>query len=219
MNEFANPYSVERKDAAEMLGISLRTLDRYIRSGKFDFRKIDRKVMLNRAELGDLTRKYDILKASENIIHKNIPYTQERKIKRSIISGDAEESGRVESGRVESERIFQKLYTDILKEMKEQQKRLEGANYRVGQLEAELKNTIPLLEYRTETALQEEKSRQLMEQLKKEEQEIRNIKLTRQEETRRMSHALRMERLNKIAYAIVLCVIVALQPIIWMMVK
>lgn len=198
-----------------MLGISLRTLDRYIKSGKCDFRRIDRRVVLNRDDLEFLTGKGDRLKSSENVARENLTQQMESvQMKPSRI-----ESSRQESDRRESEPIFQKLYTDLIREMKEQQKRLEGANYRVGQLEAELKNTVPLLEYQTETTRQKEREHQMMERLKKEEQETCNVKLVRQEEARRMNYALRIERMNKIAYAIVLCIIVALQPIIWMMVR
>lgn len=45
-------------------------------------------------------------------------------------------------------KIYKNLYEKTLAELKIKQERLEGATYRVGQLEAQLQNTVPLLTYR-----------------------------------------------------------------------
>jgi hypothetical protein len=45
------------------------------------------------------------------------------------------------------EGVYKKLFEEQQEELKTKQERLEGANYRVGQLEAMLKEAIPLLEH------------------------------------------------------------------------
>lgn len=47
-------YNVTRESAAQMLGISTRTIDRYIRGGKLSYKKVANKVLLERGEVNEL---------------------------------------------------------------------------------------------------------------------------------------------------------------------
>ena len=44
-------YTVTRNQAASLLGVSTRTIDRYVKSGKLSYKKIANKVILNEEEL------------------------------------------------------------------------------------------------------------------------------------------------------------------------
>jgi excisionase family DNA binding protein len=44
-------YNITRESAAQVLGISTRTIDRYIRSGKLSYKKVANKVLLERNEI------------------------------------------------------------------------------------------------------------------------------------------------------------------------
>ena len=46
--------------------------------------------------------------------------------------------------------LFKALYEGVKEELSEKQERLEIANYRVGQLETQVRNSIPMLEYHRE---------------------------------------------------------------------
>lgn len=61
--------------------------------------------------------------------------------------------------------IYKQLYAETSLELKNKQERLEGATYRVGQLEAQIKNTVPLLSYRQK----EDKVIQLEDDIKKQQ--------------------------------------------------
>jgi len=44
----AKTYNVTRESAAQVLGISTRTIDRYVKSGKLSYKKVANKVFLEK---------------------------------------------------------------------------------------------------------------------------------------------------------------------------
>jgi hypothetical protein len=105
-----------------------------------------------------------------------------------------------------SGKIYQKLYEELKQELKIKQERLEGANYRVGQLEAQLEiqknETVPLLEYKKILQLEEAKVEKAQEALGIVEGKLKTF------QTR-----LKEERLNKNIYLLVLFILLLLQPL------
>lgn len=121
-------FDLSRKEASGMLKVSTRTLDRYIKSKKLSSKNIAGRIMLNRDEVFNIKKgrpHRKIKKINESYIQKEQPTKKE----------DTEE------------KIYQKLYEEMRIEMKVFQQRLEGANYRVGQLESQVKSSVPLLEH------------------------------------------------------------------------
>lgn len=54
-------YNISREEASELLNISTRTLDRYIRRGKLSYRKVANRVLLAREELDKLKDEIDVI--------------------------------------------------------------------------------------------------------------------------------------------------------------
>jgi len=81
-------------------------------------------------------------------------------------------------------------------------KRLEGANYRVGQLEAELKGSVPLLEYQAHQQKLLETSDDIKTRLERTKQEYKE-----------MFQKYQIEKYNKFIYLSILFVLLALQPL------
>ena len=54
-------YSVTRQQAADMLGVSTRSIDRYVKGGKLSYKKIANKVLLAREEVTELQSDYNLL--------------------------------------------------------------------------------------------------------------------------------------------------------------
>lgn len=59
-------YSIGREDAAAQLGMSTRTIDRYIRKGKIRSRKVGKLVMLHKDDVdvllnGGIQKDYEII--------------------------------------------------------------------------------------------------------------------------------------------------------------
>ena len=113
------------------------------------------------------------------------------------------ETRKKSSGRKSS--AYKKLYEELQVEIKEKQGRLEVANYRVGQLENQLRNSIPLLQYHRES--QEKKAKEL--KYKKEITQKDSLLQSLKKE-------LRNEQLVKKVFAFLCFLIMALQPL-WLL--
>lgn len=50
-----------REQAAKVLGVSTRTIDRYVKSGKLSYRKVANKVLLSREEIQEMKKDFDAL--------------------------------------------------------------------------------------------------------------------------------------------------------------
>lgn len=51
-------YTVTRERAAEVLGVSTRTIDRYVKSGKLSYKKVANKVLLAKEEVSQLQKDF-----------------------------------------------------------------------------------------------------------------------------------------------------------------
>ena len=105
-----------------------------------------------------------------------------------------------------SEGIYQKLYEELKEEHKHNQKRIEAANYKVGQLCAQIESMVPLLEYR-----KQKEGFHRLELGMKTQIEKREIQLKK---ARRL---LQSEQMNKWIFAILALTLIALQPVIWLL--
>jgi len=126
-------FDLSRKEAAEILKVSTRTLDRYIKSKKVSHKNVAGRVVLNRDEIEGMNKsrshrkvKRNTTKNKKQVFEIETPYKKEE---------NAEE------------KVYQKLYEEQRIEVKLFQQRLEGANYRVGQLESQVKASVPLLDH------------------------------------------------------------------------
>lgn len=105
-----------------------------------------------------------------------------------------------------SEGIYQKLYEELKEEHKHNQKRIEAANYRVGQLEAQVKSMVPLLEYRKQK-----------EGFRKLEVGLKTMVEKREIQLKKARRLLQSEQMNKWVFAILALVLIVLQPVIWLL--
>jgi len=101
-------------------------------------------------------------------------------------------------------KIYKKLYTETLADLKLKQERLEGATYRVGQLEAQIKHSVPLLTYRQK----EEEVIHLSEIQKKETIKQKNKINNLEKEKREM-------QIMKNFYLLALFVVLVLTPLVF----
>lgn len=148
MSSQKNSYTITRDEAAEKLGISTRTLDRYVKRGKIKNRVDGRNVFFDPKEVSEFAK----------VLAEKLKKLEKQKIKNpKVKSGEAtaEPVNHVENH--PEEKIYEKLYHEAAVELKTKQEKLEAASFRVGQLEAQLKNSVPLLEWKQkEEVLQQE---------------------------------------------------------------
>lgn len=214
-------FTLSRQEAADLLAVSTRTLDRYIRSKKLSARKKGGSILLSEEEVNNLkvSQFQNMHGASPEVegrAHRHIDSVAARQ---NATIFDAE-TGTIEenpvatvapaakavAGKGVREQVFEELYDLSRREVREYHNKLEAANYRLGQMEMQLKHSVPLLDYHAK------------EEVLKQQDEIIQGKVKRQEETLTvMEHELKSERLNKNIYVGLLFGLLALQPLLWLL--
>lgn len=224
MNVQIPKFTITRKQAADLLDVSTRTIDRYIRNKKLSARKKGGNILLSEEELNNL--KVSLFQnmhgASPDVpgrAHRHVDGVAARETQAifDAETGEIEETIQsvetvekpipVESGamtqRSEREKVFEELYDLSRREVREYHNKLEAANYRLGQIETQMKHSVPLLEYHEK------------EELIREQANLIEGKLKRQEESvQMMEQELKAERLNKNIYIGLLFGLMALTPVV-----
>jgi predicted site-specific integrase-resolvase len=136
-------FDLSRKEASEILNVSTRTLDRYITKKVLPTKNIAGRIFLNRDDIIEF--------AKQKRKHKGIARRPQSKSQPVYVHQvEPEESTRDQDVDIISateEKVYKKLYEELRSDLQSFQQRLEGANYRVGQLESELKASVPLLDH------------------------------------------------------------------------
>ncbi len=136
-------YTVTREEAADLLGVSTRTLDRYTKRGKLRAKSsAGRSILIHEKDLEKLTKTLAPKKPNPERSPK-APKQNPSKQAKAFTAETVE----VATEHVE-EKVFRDLYEDANKDLKQKQEKLEAASFRVGQLEAQLKTSVPLLEHK-----------------------------------------------------------------------
>lgn len=215
-------FTISRKDAADLLDVSTRTIDRYIRNKKLTARKKGGNIMLNDEELENLkVSKFQNMHGASpkgpGRVHRHVDGTGANEfVNETILDAD---TGEIEERRTAQaltkanetnarEQVFEELYDLSRREIREYHNKLEAANYRLGQLETQMKHSVPLLDY-------QEQAESLREQ-----EELVNGKLKHQVDTiDSLEQELKGERLNKNIYIGLLFGLLALQPLLWLLLQ
>ena len=155
-------YKTSRKDAARMLKVSVRTLDRYIDKRIIPSKNIAGRILLNEEDVLNFNKQNRPHKGLQRPAKPAQVPANAIRIDRLNEESHAEAHAQTETGETPNnngqladndfietieDRIYRKLYEELKDDVKSFQARLEGANYRVGQLESDLKASVPLVEH------------------------------------------------------------------------
>ena len=133
-------FTIEREDGASMLGISTRTLDRYIRAGKIRAKKRGKKVFLHTEDVMKL-KDGDAETTSASSYH-----TSEESVALEPMAQFVTKPLIVS---------YKELYEESKSLLTRKDELIQDLSYRLGNVETELKNSIPMLEYKKATFLLE----------------------------------------------------------------
>lgn len=207
-------YSLTRKEASEILEISMRTLDRYIHKGDLSSRKRGGNVLLNEDEVNNFrVVKFQTLHGRSpdgpGRVHRHVNNAGSR----TIIDAD---TGEVENKPAEEalapknarDAVFEELYQDTLRELRTKQTQLEAAQYKLGKLEVQIEHAVPLLDFQSQTENLKEKEKKAAERLKNQQESIEVLE-----------EELKAEKINKNVYVGLLFGLLALQPLIWLLLQ
>lgn len=148
-------YTVTRTQAAALLWVSTRTIDRYVKSGRLSYKKIANKVILNEEELKILQNEFSSLRqeiSTELIWDKN---TISVKPVKDITTID------------EKLDKFYLIFQEKDKQIDEKNKIIFMLQQRIGELEAKIQTMIALPDYNKEKQQAIEEKRILEEKLAK----------------------------------------------------
>lgn len=157
----AKMYTITRESAAKSLGISTRTIDRYIRNGKLSYKKVANKVLLEKEEVASLQNDFSAL---------------HQEVWSEVISSSSNSASWLVSSNPELEAIIDQKIEKFFLVFKEKDKILEEKNkiifvlqQRIGELESDLKHMVALPDYtkeKQEAILEKQKLEEKITQLK-----------------------------------------------------
>lgn len=209
MMSMQKAYNLSRESASRLLKVSIRTLDRYIRSKKVSTRIVDGRIWLSKEEIEafKLGRPGVIRVDSGHMSTDGVSMDDgvDNVDNVEVFSQDNVQTMSGKRGgtrRSNHEEAYKNLYDELKKELEEKQGRLEIANYRVGQLEAQVKSSIPMLEYHRERY-----------EIKKAEDELKGKINESENLIKRLSLSIKYEKFSKRIFLIILLIILALQPL------
>lgn len=204
-------YNVDRKTASKILKVSVRTLDRYLKSKKLSSQVVDGRIWLEKGEL----ERYKLEKERPVYVDSVGLSTPTLSTDDDMDSADRVElitqdsvdtlssSPRKKSRK--SGQLYKKLFDELKEELREKQERLEIANYRVGQLEAQVRNSVPMLEFHRENYKRSLKEEELNKKLEESAGMIKKV-----------TAQIKYLRMSKRLYIALLLIIIALQPL-WLL--
>jgi excisionase family DNA binding protein len=192
---------VDRDEASKILKVSTRTVDRYIRKMRFKTRKDGRRVLIKRDDVDKIIQEhigqYVDIKLDSRKPVEDSPAVQVKDVKIEA-KKNPEKSERDEG-------VYKGLYVEAKNELKEKQERLDAATYRVGQLESQVKNMVPLLDFsRKEKELKEARS------------VIEQKELEKAQAMAKMEHKLKTERIAKWIYLSLVGMLLVAEPVLFL---
>lgn len=136
-------FSIDRTEAARRLSVSSRTVDRHISAGRIATKRIGKKTFLEEDDV-ELLRKTHPERGDDTIV---------------ILDREPQEApeifSRERSLSREKTPDFASLYSDAQKIIAKKDEIIQELSYKLGKSETELKNSIPLIEYKKTTFLLE----------------------------------------------------------------
>lgn len=180
---------LDRKQAGKLLGVSVRTIDRYIRSGKLPAFTERGRIWLTKEGIVEFRQVSAIpVKTTIDRAHSGAS--------RPSISHSPTAAGAPDGA------FYKDLYDEAKRALLEYQQKLEQANYRIGQLESHSVHptTLKPLERREDSPSYEFQRRELADR----EKEIFTLK-----------ELVKRERASRIIFAILTYLLLILQPVFW----
>ena len=199
---------VDRDEASRLLKVSTRTIDRYARKFRLKIKRDGRRIYFRRNDLDAVIKEH----LGQFVEHVDFNLDQDpamTPVATPHVSYEKQEASHLSSPQDEpmasDEKIYKTLYLETKQELKERQDRLEAATYRVGQLETQLKNMVPLLDY-------SQKEKELTEaQIALEQKAAESSQAVR-----RIEHKLRVERIAKWAYLSLVGALLVVEPLLFL---
>jgi excisionase family DNA binding protein len=144
-------FSLDREWASRRLGVSSRTIDRHIQAGRIRTRRIGKKMFLEEEDIETLRmadparREEDYIVITDDESHK--------KDMTEIVTPSSQMIDSSQSNVALTEIV--RMYEDTRSLIAEKDATIQNLSYKLGKIESELANSVPVLEYKKTTFLLE----------------------------------------------------------------
>jgi hypothetical protein len=146
-------YSITRADAAKKLGVSTRSVDRYVKSGKLRSKKEGKIIYIHSKDIENLSWESKQEKAqviipkekTQSYSENASSYTQEKSNAHSKEVMDAQ-----------SRATLEKIYLDMKQDIKTKDQAIQDLSIKLGQAQEIAKNSVSLIEFKKSQFLLEE---------------------------------------------------------------
>jgi predicted transcriptional regulator len=163
-------YNINRQEAADILGISTRSIDRYIKSWKIRAKKDWKIVFVNSDDIKNLN--------SGNRVKQKIIISDNTNIPEEFVINWVKQARENMNTwivkKAEYEKIlstFEKMYSGFREEIKEKDSRIQEMAVKLWRAEEQKDNSVDLIEYKKVQFLSEEAKNELSKKLDKEKDE------------------------------------------------
>lgn len=153
-------YNLTRQDAAEKLGISTRSIDRYIKAGKIRAKKDGKVVYVNDSDIDTLLSGGSV---RQEVIYEKKNVWEDKK----IVKHDSQNNT---SGTLE------KIYEDLRSEIQKKDHIIQTLSIRVWKSEEIAKNSVSLIDFKKSQFLLEESKGSLHKEIEDIEKEKNKLK-------------------------------------------
>ncbi len=202
---------LDREEASQILKVSTRTIDRYIRKFRFKTRKNGRRILIKRMDVDKIIQEHvghfmDISSTDngqmldKKSVHNKVDNVSNIKVKDIKIDGVKNKEEFAEDGT-----IYKNLFEETRKELREKQERLEAATYRVGQLESQVKTMVPLLDYNRKE-----------KEVKEIQMALEQKAIEGQQTIEKMQKKLKAERIAKWIYISLVGTLLVAEPVLFL---
>lgn len=139
-------YTITREKAAILLGVSTRTIDRYVKGGKLSYKKVANKVLLAKDEIEHLQEEFSTLRTevTSELIHEAVPQSQPLTSNPVAVRADLDQA--IEE---KIEKFFL-IFKEKDKMIEEKNKIIFVLQQRIGELETKIQSMIALPDYNRE---------------------------------------------------------------------
>ena len=183
-------YKYTRQEAAEMLNISTRSVDRYIKSGKLRSKKEGKIVFVKWSDVETIMGGW---KSTQEVI---VPQTQQ--------TNPSTQSVATKEAHTESSHILETVYTDLKSEIKQKDETILNLSQKLWRAEEIAKNSVSLIEFKKSQFLLEESKGYL-------NSEVDNIK----NEKNKLENELKYEKTTNIILIVFVIVLIAMAATVW----
>lgn len=195
--------TLDRKQASRLLGVSVRTIDRYIRGGKLPAYNKSGRILLKKSDIMQYTNGDDVIPVRTSVQRTTLTPP------RQSLSPIAHHATTVSVSPKQHDDFYKDLYDEAKKVLTEYHQKLEQANYRIGHLESQINNpasmnvgfTRSIIPMQSPDAVAHEL---LKKELNDKEKEIQSLK-----------HTISEEQGARTIFAILTYLLLAAIPVLW----